>query len=156
MKVCVYTALHHGALRFILSTWSATSPVWFSSKRRWVTAQEIVPAPILIRDIEDEGSGPLVCRYVADLDELKDADDFGGDRDRHRAWLRDHRAMQRAQRHSEGWPEQKFLKSEVEGFLDHRTHFMIRHLREIDPLPLDRLVKAADRTPLAATTHGND
>ena len=150
MDPCVYTTQHGPWLRAAVNGSPKKPPVWFRSGKRWKKARELLTPPATLRVLFREQNETTVG-FVADLVEIRFADEFATDRAR-RAWLQDRLWLQRdrmAKNPSQvkNWD----IKKETDTFLKAVTWFSVQNVCKIKPpLPLPRLRLLKDNRPLSS------
>ena len=108
--------------------------------------------PVIFRQ-QDEAR-PFVCRFVADLVEIRFRREFADD-DARLAWLDEHLWLQRdtikEQTRTPEFPtwESQYKTWEIDNFMNDSTWYVLKNLREIAPLPLPRLRKLDGNQPLS-------
>jgi hypothetical protein len=110
--------------------------------------------PILFREQEDSNE-TLACRFIAELIQIQFADGFSNNAKR-RAWLNEKlwfqwESIQGPKRdESYSTPQSQYEEQEIKKFMAAKTWYIVRLIREIEPLPLPHLHKLSDSKPLAA------
>jgi hypothetical protein len=109
--------------------------------------------PLLFRE-QDTKSAELTCSFRADLVEVIFPRDVG-DSVAQRAWLEEHLWLQRqdiqSKPRSPGSPpgQPDFAEQELAPFLAARTWYLLRNVKVIEPIPINRLHKLDGDHPLA-------
>lgn len=157
MNPCVFTTQFGVWLRAATDR-SPNDLICFRSAKRWATAAKLLrrhgSLPILFRQ-QDDPYPILSCRFVGELVEIQFPERFDSDAQR-RTWLDERLWLQRHtiqnDWRSDQFPtwESQFKAWEIDDFMNSKTWYIVRGLREIVPLPLPRLHKLDRDHPLAA------
>jgi hypothetical protein len=156
MNPCVFTTQFEVWLRAATNR-SPNDLICFRSAKRWATGSKLLrrhgSLPILFRQ-QDDLDPILSCRFVGELVEIQFPEQFESDAQR-LTWLDERLWLQRntiqTDWRSDQFPtwESQFKAWEIDEFMNAKTWFMVRGLREIIPLPLPRLRKLDGDHPLA-------